>query len=84
MSDCNRCVMFARGCYCPPDKHCIGFVKKKDERHMFEFITDEDWKPMTPACWVDCPFSFMIGLGNRCKCLDKKYNIKCPFVGNYY
>ena len=84
-TDCKQCVHYGDRCFCPPDKYCTAFKKKKTYvRHTYEFKTEEDWKPMTPACWMDCPVSFMIGLGNSCKCLDEKYQIECPFVGNCY
>lgn len=52
--------------------------EKKYVKHIFEFATEEDWRPLEPTCWGNCPFSFMIKLGEHCKCLDGE--IKCPFV----
>lgn len=49
-------------------------------KHTFTFETDIYWKPTGTACWSGCPFSFFIGIGNHCICLDGKY--KCPFVNN--
>ena len=83
MSDCKTCKYHNDGCYCPTDKYCRAYEKKKVYiKHTYEFMTEEDWKPMTSACWIDCPFSFMIGLSQRCKCVDDKFKIECPFVGN--
>lgn len=84
-TDCKQCAHLNDGCFCPTDKYCTAFKKKKVYvRHTFEFKTEEYWKPMTPTCWIDCPFNFMIELRNSCKCLDEKNNLKCPFEGNYY
>lgn len=84
-TDCKQCVHLNDGCYCPPDKYCTAFKKKKVYvRHTFEFKTEEDWKPMSSGCWVDCPFSFMIELGQRCRCLVETDELECPFVGNCY
>ena len=81
-TDCKQCEHYGDGCYCPTDKYCTAFTKKKVYvRHTYEFKTEEDWQPMTPTCLVDCPFNFMIGFGNSCKYLNEK-DVDCPFVGN--
>ena len=79
MSDCTKCKHRNDRCFCPSNRECKAFEKEKHPiRHVFEFETDEDWTPGKTACWIDCPFSFMIKLGNRCICLDSE--IKCPFL----
>lgn len=62
------------------EKQILKNKQKKYVKHTFEFETEEDWKPMTTMCWVDCPFKFMIGLDKSCVCLDKRFKIKCPFI----
>lgn len=80
-TDCKQCEHYGDRCFCPPDKYCTAFEKKKVYvRHTYEFNTEEDWQPMSPTCWVDCPFNFMIGFGNSCKYLNEK-DVDCPFVG---
>lgn len=79
MSECNKCRYKDSRCYCPPDKVCMAFRKQEDKvTHTFEFKTDKDWEPGEAACWTDCPFSFLIGLGKRCICLNG--NIEFPFT----
>ncbi len=81
MSDCQRCKHKNSRCFCPPDRECMAFEKEIHKvEHIFKFETDEDWIPGEAACWTNCPFAFMIKLGNYCVCLDS--NIKCPFTNN--
>lgn len=60
--------------------HCGARIERKTKKtkHIFEFETDVDWVPGKAACWCGCPFSFLIGLGKSCICLDG--SIKCPFI----
>lgn len=81
MSDCQRCKYKNSRCFCPKDRECMAFEKEIHKvEHIFKFETDEDWIPGEAACWTNCPFAFMIKLGNYCVCLDG--NIKCPFANN--
>lgn len=49
----------------------------------FEFSVSDSWKSGESACWTECPFSPLIGLGHTCKFLTTK-ELKCPFRDNKY
>ena len=49
----------------------------------FEFSDSDSWKSGESACWTECPFSPLIGLGHTCKFLTTK-ELKCPFRDNKY
>lgn len=53
-------------------------IEKECVKHTFEFETRDDWTPSESACWVECPFSLLIKLGERCRFLDEE--VKCPFI----
>lgn len=52
------------------------------EQNTFLFTTEEDWTPGENACWADCPFSFLIPLGETCRALKGEY--PCPFINEKY
>ncbi|HAU85892.1 MAG TPA: hypothetical protein DCW90_10435 [Lachnospiraceae bacterium] len=77
MSDCNTCVHKNERCFCPPSMNCMVYKKEKVRvKHIFEFETDNDWIPGIGACWGECAFSALVGLGKRCKFVDSG---ECPF-----
>lgn len=77
--NCKTCKHKNDRCFCPPDKTCTAYEKELHKvKHTFEFETYEDWVPETSGCWTECPFSFLIDLGDYCKCLDGL--ITCPFL----
>ena len=79
MNDCEKCRHKYTGCYCPPNKVCTAFEKESRKvKHTFTFETDDDWVPGESACWVGCPFAFMIDWGKHCNCFDNWRN--CPFL----
>lgn len=51
-------------------------------RHTFIFETSSEWQPKIPYCWVECPFSFNIKLGQSCRAFNEdfqKLGLGCPF-----
>ena len=83
MSDCTKCKYKNDSCFCPPDKECKAFQREVHKvKYAFEFETDDYWVPGEDACWVDCPFSVLIGLGHVCKCIKEKG--LCPFLQECY
>lgn len=78
MSDCSKCVHKKDRCFCPPGRQCTAFQREIQKvKHTFQFETDDDWVPYSPGCWIDCPFSFTIGLGETCRCFTT--DLDCPF-----
>lgn len=65
--------------YCDRTGHC-SYFKPNEVKHSFKFKTSANWKPLSPLCWTECPFSFNIHLGDNCRCLDKKNAHECPFT----
>lgn len=55
-------------------------------KHIFKFDTDEDWVPGDGGCWMECPFSFNIKLGDRCRAVSTSDELgslgspQCPFI----
>ncbi len=53
-------------------------------KYVLEFEAPDDWKPMVEsACWVNCPFSVLTPLGNKCRAktyFDEYHIIICPVV----
>ena len=47
-------------------------------KYRFEFEVSDSWKAGETACWTECPFSPLIGLGHTCKFLTTE-DLKCPF-----
>ncbi len=83
MSDCNNCQYKNDRCFCPPGRECMAFEKKIHKvKCTFTFTSTDDWSPGEGACWIDCPFSFLIDLGKSCKCIEGK-NL-CPFLQEGY
>lgn len=83
MNDCIKCKHKNDGCYCPPHIECRAFEKEIHRiKYTFEFAATDDWAPGDGACWTDCPFSVLIGLGNMCKCIEGK--ALCPFLQGSY
>lgn len=81
MTDCNQCIHANDRCYCPPRYECKAFIKKTEKvRRIFEFQTSDNWVPNYEGCWVECPFSPLISLGETCKWV-KEFR-SCPFVNN--
>ena len=80
MSDCKSCKYKNDGCFCPPDKYCVLYKKEKHKiKHNFEFETNDDWTPGNSSCWVECPFSSLIPLGQACGFFISE-NVSCPFI----
>lgn len=52
-------------------------------KYRFEFEVSDNWKAGETACWTECPFSPLIGLGHTCKFLTTK-ELKCPFRDNKF
>ena len=52
-------------------------------KYRFEFEVSDSWKAGETACWTECPFSPLIGLGHTCKFLTTK-ELKCPFRDNKF
>lgn len=78
MSDCSKCVHRKDRCFCPEHLECKAYEKEKLKvKHTFEFETNDDWIPGEGACWVECPFSSLIGLGRSCFFTRKE--MACPF-----
>ena len=53
------------------------------KKHTHEFTTPDDWEPLEPACWTECPFACLTGLGHECRARKayRKDNIMiCPVV----
>lgn len=81
MTYCNQCIHANDRCYCPPRYECKAFIKKTEKvRRIFEFQTSDNWVPSYEGCWVECPFSPLISLGETCKWV-KEFR-SCPFVNN--
>ena len=40
------------------------------------FAADTDWVPGEAGCWADCPFAYLLKLGDVCKYIKNK--VKCP------
>lgn len=51
-------------------------------KYTFGFSATDDWVPGESACWTDCPFSILLDLGSRCKCVVGK--AVCPFLNEKY
>ena len=49
----------------------------------FEFSVRDSWKSGESACWTECPFSPLIGLGHTCKFLTTK-ELQCASLDNKY
>lgn len=32
-----------------------------------KFEVSDDWKPLEPACWTECPFACLTKLGHECR-----------------
>ena len=47
-------------------------------KYRFEFEVSDSWTEGESACWTECPFSPLIGLGHTCKFLTTE-DLKCPF-----
>lgn len=50
-------------------------------RHTIEFETNDNWQPLTPGCWVDCPASILVPLGEVCPAVKayEKHGLEiCP------
>jgi hypothetical protein len=50
---------------------------------ILEFEAPDDWEPLSPVCWVDCPFAVLTPLGNECRARKshRKYDIMiCPVI----
>ena len=83
MTDCTKCKRKNTECFCPPGRRCLAFEKEVHKvRYAFDFLADDDWVPGGGACWTDCPFSVLIGLGGRCRCTEGK--ALCPFLNGSY
>lgn len=83
VTDCKKCEHYGSRCYCPPDRECKAFEKKDVKvSHCFQFVTSADWEPGEPGCWMECPFSLMIGLGKSCVYIGGNNPFKCPFKGS--
>lgn len=83
MSDCTKCIYKNDGCFCPPDKECTAFEKEIHKvKYTFEFNATDDGVPGEGGCWVNCPFSFLVGFGNVCPCIQGK--VLCPFLQGSY
>lgn len=81
MSQCSKCKHKEDRCFCPDDKECVKFVREEQKmKHYYRLETPEDWQPGHGACWTDCPFSFLIDLGNSCKAVRPETKYKCPFL----
>lgn len=52
-------------------------------KYRLEFEVSDSWKSGESACWTECPFSPLIGLGHTCKFLTTK-ELKCPFRDNKF
>lgn len=52
-------------------------------KYRLEFEVSDSWKASESACWTECPFSPLIGLGHTCKFLTTK-ELKCPFRDNKF
>ena len=53
------------------------------KKHTLEFTTPDDWKPLEPTCWTECPFACLTGLGHECRARKayRKDNLMiCPVV----
>lgn len=53
------------------------------KKHTLEFTTPDDWKPLEPACWTECPFACLTRLGHECRARKayRKDNLMiCPVV----
>lgn len=53
------------------------------KEHTLEFVTHDDWEPLEPTCWTECPFACLTGLGHECrarKAYRKDKLMICPVV----
>lgn len=85
MTDCTKCKHKNSDskCFCPPEYECKAFEKEVHKvKYAFEFNADDDWTPGESVCWTNCPFSVLIDLGKRCKCVEGK--VLCPFLQGSY
>lgn len=35
-----------------------------------EFEADDDWKPLSAGCWIDCPLRSLIHTGDQCRAVN--------------
>ena len=67
----------------------VGFMDKRSMMKQIELIVsvNNDWLPLSPACWSSCPWAPLIPLGSKCKAIEiyeRDRTILCPFARNGY
>lgn len=84
MVDCTKCKHKNNDskCFVHWNMNVKPLKKAHKVKYTFEFNADDDWTPGEGVCWIDCPFSVLIGWGNVCKGADGK--TLCPFLRKKY
>lgn len=58
-------------------------MDNKNINFSVDFVADIGWNPLDPGCWVYCPLSALIKLGEECpasKAYRKEKLVICPLA----